>query len=82
MMIFDFDEEGGWSDSAERLLGSRHNATALQRFERKPIAKSLPPPSFLASHPFNARTRGEFQGLGLNTPISLLADCTSLIEWA
>ena len=51
---FDFAEEV--AGHAERLLGSRHNATALQRFQRNPIAKSLPPPSFLrilASHPYD-----------------------------
>lgn len=50
----DFAEEV--AGLAERLLGSRHDATALQRFQRNPIAKSLPPPSFLrilASHPYD-----------------------------
>lgn len=72
---------GDVAGAPERLLGSRHDATALQGWKRNPIAENLPPPFFrqdLPSHPqFKLHTLrrcscGESQEPGLNTPIPLL----------
>lgn len=44
LKIVDFDFAGDVAGAPERLLGSRHDATALQGWKRNPIAESLPPP--------------------------------------